>query len=129
MTTFEESPESAFERGKRAGEIDARLDGHDKHLAKINGSMDRFAIEMKNLTLAVQRLGDEAISRNASVDARDAARDATVVATAAALEKEAASRRDKATSKWTPLERLGGAIGALAALAVAIGTAYLAMKP
>ena len=110
---FIESPEAAYERGQRAGEVDARLNDHDRKFEKINGSMDRFALEMKSLAMAVQRLGDQAISR-----------DATVVTTAAALKDAEEARRDKADRKYTPMERLITALGAAGVCAGSIIAYY-----
>jgi hypothetical protein len=85
-----ESSQEAFDRGAAAGEIAARLLGHDKHFEKINGSLDRVAEEMHGLKLAVQRLGDQAVSR-----------DATVLTTAAALKDAEEARRDKTEQAWS----------------------------
>jgi hypothetical protein len=108
---------SEYERGVAAGQVLSRLDSHDQHLAKINGSMDRVASEMKRfndvsqeLLLAVQRLSDAA----------DADR-ATVVTTATALEKAESARRDKSETHWTPFARMITVIVAVATLLAAIG--------
>lgn len=109
-----ESPQDAYERGEVAGQIAARLAGHDKHFAAINGSLAKLATEMHELTLAVQRLGDQAVSR-----------DATVITTAAALKEAEAARRDRADRSWSPLTRLGVAAGIVAALV----TVYFLIQP
>jgi hypothetical protein len=103
---------SEYERGVAAGQVLSRLDSHDQHLSKINGSMDRVADELNKLNklnvellLAVQRLGDAANSDRA-----------TVITTATALEKAEAARRDKSVSRWTPVERLIGIAFAVVAL-------------
>lgn len=95
----------AYDRGHVAGGIDARLAGHDRHFAKINGSIERLANEMHALTLAVQRLGDQAVSR-----------DATVVTTAAALKDAEDARRAQSDQSWSPWAKLGVLVGAIAAL-------------
>lgn len=96
--------ESEFDRGHLAGKISERLDSHDKHFAAINGSLGDVARELHEMRLSVQRLGDQAISR-----------DATVVTTAAALKDAEEARRDKTTQAWTPIAKalaiLGAAIG------------------
>lgn len=102
-----------YERGVVAGEIAARLADHDQHLAKINGSMNDVARALHALTLAVQRLGDQA---DASAK--------TVIATAAALEKADAARRAQSETSWSPLTRIGVAVSIIVAL---IG-AYLALR-
>jgi hypothetical protein len=113
-----ETPQEAYDRGEVAGQIAARLAGHDQHFEAINGSLAKIADEMHELTLAVQRLGDQAISR-----------DATVVTTAAALKDAEAARWDRSDRSWdrsdrswSPLARLSAAIGGAAAL---IGTYFL----
>ena len=111
-----EPVEDAYERGHIAGEIAARLAGHDRHFAAINGSLADLAREMHGLTLAVQRLGDQAVSR-----------DATVVTTAAALKDAEDARRAKSEQSWSPWQKIFAAVGASAALAAVIGF-YLALK-
>jgi len=67
------SEREAYDRGREAGEIHARLAGHDQHFAAINGTIARFGDEMHELVLAVQRLGDQALARQAVEDAATAA--------------------------------------------------------
>lgn len=102
-------PDDAYDRGHIAGEIAARLAGHDRHFEAINGSLADIANEMHALTLAVQRLGDQAISR-----------DATVVTTAAALKDAEDARRAKGEQTWTPFARTIAVLGGLAALAAVV---------
>jgi hypothetical protein len=104
--------QNEYERGVAAGQVLARLDSHDQHLGKINGSMENVAEEMHKLNrantellLAIQRLADAA-----------AADRATVVTTATALEKAEAARREKSVRRWTPVERLIGLVFAVVAL-------------
>jgi hypothetical protein len=104
----EENNES-YDRGHVAGEIAARLAGHDKHFAAINGSLSDLANEMHLLTLAVQRLGDQAVSR-----------DATVLTTAAALKDAEAARREKGNQSWSPWARIFATVAAVAAALAAI---------
>jgi hypothetical protein len=105
----------AFERGVTAGEVAARLRGHDEHLARINGSVDRMADEqagtntrLDGMLMALQRLGDAAQSDRA-----------TVVTTASALEKAEQARRDKSETRWSPLARVLAVVVAVAAVAAA----------
>lgn len=100
----------AYDRGHTAGEIAARLAGHDRHFATINGSLAAVALEMHALTLAVQRLGDQAVSR-----------DATVITTAKALKDAEDARRDNAERAWSPVSRLLAVVGGFAALATVVG--------
>jgi hypothetical protein len=109
-----ESSQEAFDRGAVAGEIAARLKGHDEHFAKINGSLDLVAEEMHGLKLAVQRLGDQAVSR-----------DATVLTTAAALKEAEAARRDKSEQAWSPVAKAFAVIAAVATVIGLVTTLYL----
>ncbi len=117
--------QNAFERGKRAGQVDAALVDHDERLDKINGSMERLATEMSGVKLAVQRLGD---------DARSAA--TTVLATAKALKEERdataealRARTERADQRWTPMTRLGAVLGSFATFVGGVVAVYLALKP
>ena len=101
--------DGAYERGVSAGEIAQRLNDHDRHFAKLNGSMGDVAAELRGLTLAVQRLGDAAESDRA-----------TVITTATALEKADQARRDTSERHWSPLTRFGIAAGVVAAMATVI---------
>ena len=93
---------SQYERGVAAGEIAARLRGHDEHLAAINGSMADVARQLKALVLEVQWLADAA-----EADRR------TVVTTAKAL-------KDASDAGWSPWARAGAMLAALAATGGAI---------
>jgi hypothetical protein len=108
-------PDDAYDRGHIAGEIAARLAGHDQHFATINGSLADIAQELHKQTLAVQRLSDQA-EANAK----------TVITTAAALKDAEDARRAKGEQSWTPFARLLAVLGGLAALAAVIGL-YLAL--
>ena len=110
-------PDDAYDRGHTAGGIAERLASHDRHFKAINGSLADIAKEMHALTLAVQRLGDQAV-----------ARDATVVTTAAALRDADEARRAQADRSWSPYARAIAVVGALAALASIVGL-YLALRP
>ena len=101
-------PEADFDSGFAAGEIAAKLKEHDSHLTKINGSMERVADTLQALTLAVQRLGDQA-----EADRR------TVITTAAALKAAEEARLATSEKHWTPWQRAFAAIGALVALVTA----------
>jgi hypothetical protein len=101
-----------YDRGVAAGQVLARLDSHEAHLSAINGSTERVAMELSRLSkgnaellLSVQRLADAA-----EADRR------TVIATAAALEKDEAQRRGNSERKWTPVQRLIAVLGVVIAL-------------
>jgi hypothetical protein len=115
-------PDDPYARGHAAGEIGARLASHDKHFAAINGSIGDLRDEMHSLTLAVQRLGDQAM-----------AREATVLVTAAALKDSEEARRigevaerDKSEQSWSPWTRV---FAVLAAIATAVGLYVLLVDP
>jgi hypothetical protein len=94
MAEPQEATEAAERRAFAAGQIDARLAGHDEHFARINGSIERLADEMHLMNLVVQRLADDA-----------KANEATVIKTAAALKDADIARREKSDSSWTPFQR------------------------
>lgn len=98
-----------YDRGVAAGEIAQRLAGHDEHLAKINGSVDRVADRLDALVLAVQRLADAT-----------AADRATVVTTAAALKDADEARRATDVRHWTPFQRGIAVIGAVGVIATIV---------
>lgn len=100
-----------YERGHNAGGIAERLASHDRHFEAINGSMADTVRALEALTLAVQRLSDQAISR-----------DATVVTTAKALKEAEEARRDKTNQSWSPLARISAVAATIATL---IGLFYL----
>jgi uncharacterized coiled-coil protein SlyX len=83
--------DDAYERGKIQGVVDARLTEHGEHLEKINGSMSLVADRLKDIDLSLQRLTD-----------RFDAAQATVIATANALEKAEQARRVKTETTWSP---------------------------
>ena len=103
--------DGAAGRDYERGRVDQTLSEHATHLARINGSIDRFADEVHELTLGIQRLADAA----------DADR-STVKVTAQALEKAEQARWDKSEQGWTPFQRGLAIIGGLAAI---IGAIYL----
>lgn len=100
-----ESTGDAYDRGVIAGEIAARLAGHDNHFALINGHLADISVEMHGLTLSVQRLADQA-------DANQR----TVVTTAAALKDAEAARRDRTAQTWSPVQKAITIILALTAI-------------
>lgn len=109
MTTGQQDD---YDRGHTAGGTDARLAGHDKHFAAINGNLGRIDEKLARMELALQRLAD----------ATDADR-RTVVTTAAALKSADEARRSSDTDRWTPWQKgiaLLGAIGAVVGIVIAI---------
>lgn len=112
-----EASDDPYSRGVAAGEIGARLAGHDKHFATINGSISGLRDEMHLLTLAVQRLGD----------AMDNDRK-TVVTTASALKDAETARRDKGEQSWSPWAKMSTTVGALAAFVGLVAGLYALLK-
>jgi hypothetical protein len=109
--------ESEFDRGHLAGEIAARLEGHDRHFSTINGSLERIAANLEKQTLAIQRLGDQAES---------AAK--TVITTASALKDAEAARREKSNQSWTPVAKGLAILGSAVAVIGLIVTIVLATR-
>jgi hypothetical protein len=103
-----ESSQDAFDRGHLAGEIAARLAGHDQHFAAINGSLDKIAAGLASQTLADQARAD-AVTR---------------VATATALKDAEEARRDKGDQSWTPFQRAFAVVAAVAAGVVIWATLF-----
>jgi hypothetical protein len=105
-------PESEdYKRGHDAGGIAERLDSHDRHFALINGSLADMVREIHGLALALQRLADQAV-----------ARDATVLTTAAALKEAEEARRDKTEQGWAPWQKALAVVAGLVAVAGLIVT-------
>ncbi len=82
------------------GRIAERLDGHEKRLAAINGSINKVGTELEGVRLELQRLGDNAIAASA-----------TVIATALALEKADTARRIKSDTNWSPIQKVIAIVG------------------
>jgi len=117
-----ELPEAAYDRGHLAGEIAARLDGHDKHFTDINGQIKRLITEVHDLVLAVQRLADQGIAdAKTRVSTAEAVEKARMEA-AATLETERVIRRDRSESAWSPVAKVIAVVGVvLGAITTMIG--------
>ncbi len=98
-----------FERGEKAGRIDALLEAHTDHLAAINGSIDRFADS--NIELASE-------IRSVQEQLRLAAERVVVAATTLATETE--RRRSELADANTDTDRTFTRRHALAGLALAL---------
>lgn len=121
-----EPPDDAYDRGHLAGEIAARLAGHDEHFRDINGQIKMLITETHDLVLAVQRLADQAIAdaktRVSTAEAVEKARKEA----ADALESERVIRRDRSDTAWSPVAKAAALLGALAAVvAAALGVKAL----
>ena len=113
-----------YDRGVAAGQLLQRLDGHDEHLARINGSIGDSARAQEAAARALDRL---AMQVQRLADAADADR-AKAVALATGLKDADEARRNTETQRWAPLTRLGlvlGAIAAAIAIVAAIATHHL----
>jgi len=49
----------AYERGRREQQVDSRLDGHDRHLKAINGSIERGAKATERVEDKVDKLSEQ----------------------------------------------------------------------
>lgn len=92
-----EDSNAAYERGVTAGDIAARLAGHEARLGALNGNLARMADEMAGVKMALQRLADQAEGRDTTVITK-------------ALDKADTRRREAA---WSPVAKLATGIGML----------------
>lgn len=99
------TPGEAYGRAFEDGRVAALLTAHEGRLNKINGSQERTVEALEKLTLAVQRLSDQA----------DAAA-TTAVTTAKALKDADEARRGRSEQSWSPFARVFAAVAALATL-------------
>ena len=100
-----------YSRGMARGETETLLAAHSAQLVLLTE-------EVHKLTMAVQRLADQAV-----------ARDATVITTAAALKDADQARRVMAAGRWSPFQRAFAVIGALAALATVVSGRFGVASP
>lgn len=108
---------AAYASGVEAGVILQRLQEHDRHFAKINGSMERIADQMGRMNSNLEKLNLQVIS--------DAA---TRVTTAAAVKEYDEARRQQSVSTWTPLTRVLAVVGAIVGVVGTIITFVIAMQ-
>ncbi|MER7587824.1 hypothetical protein ABTW72_09805 [Micromonospora sp. NPDC127501] len=111
MTSPENTEEkaAAYARGLDAGRIEQRLQGHDEHLRKINGSIDSMTQALRSLTEEL-RGNVTRFSANVTADRRDAAERDKI---AAALVKEAGIVASERTVRWTTWQRWFAVVGAI----------------
>jgi len=112
-----------YERGIQ----DQRLQGHDDHLKKINGSLELIAKdttgikgELMSLHLAFQRLADAVDANQQTVATTAAAVEAERKSTAGALETQRIALKDSSEKRWSPLGRAVALITIVSALAALI---------
>ncbi|MFG1894846.1 hypothetical protein ACGFIP_12580 [Micromonospora zamorensis] len=104
-----EEKTAAYNRGLDAGRIEQRLQGHDEHLRKINGSIDSMTQALRSLT---DELRSDAASFSADVtsDRRDTSERDKI---AAARLEEAGIAQSQRTVRWTAWQRWFAVIGAI----------------
>jgi septal ring factor EnvC (AmiA/AmiB activator) len=100
-----------FSRGRESGRQDQQLDDHAQHLAKINGSIERFSTSLDGLQAEVSQLREDLRTR----DTRETAAKETLAAETQrrkeALEVTAADIKGVADAKdrtFTRREKLMG---------------------
>lgn len=106
-----------YERGVIAGEIAQRLLEHDRHLDRVNGSMEVVASRLNGVERGLQRISD-------SMDADRV----TVVKTAAALKDADDARRQKDDRTWSPFAHLVMVATTFAAVLTAVGVILAHLK-
>jgi len=109
-------PEESYIRGREAGAVDTRLEQHEERLHTLNGHLADVGEELRKVGLTLQSISDK-------IDAAAA----KALATAEALADASTARREsdreakeKEEGKWSPLQKVFGTIGAIAALMAAL---------
>jgi hypothetical protein len=110
---IEETNKEAYERGAVAGEISARLAGHDTHFAAINGHLAEMIVEIREMKMSMQRIEDAGDARAADHSS-----------TGAAIKESTADRRAR-VEQWYFLV---GMIGVFLAVALSALSIYLVLK-
>jgi hypothetical protein len=106
---------SEYDRGVAAGEIATRLQNHEEHLSKINGSMEDVAHELSGVKLTLQRMADSMDADRRTVVTTAEALKQERESTAAALASTRIQQKETAERRWTPFQRGAVIIGAIAA--------------
>ena len=111
MTTPENTEEkaAAYARGLDAGRIEQRLQGHDEHLRKINGSIDSMTQALGSLTEEL-RANVNLLGSNVTADRRDATERERI---AAVRVEEAGLAESQRTVRWTAWQRWFAVVGAI----------------
>ncbi|WP_433317514.1 hypothetical protein ACQP0U_09255 [Micromonospora sp. CA-269861] len=111
MTSPESTEEkaAAYARGLDAGRIEQRLQGHDEHLRKINGSIDSMAQALRSLTEEL-RANVSLFSANVTAGRRDASERDRI---AAVRVEEAGLVESQRTVRWTAWQRWFAVVGAI----------------
>ncbi|MBX7268632.1 hypothetical protein KIF24_23170 [Micromonospora sp. Llam7] len=100
---------AAYNRGVDAGRIEQRLQGHDEHLRRINGSIDAVTRALQALTEELRtnatRLDARVTSGRRDADERDRI--------AAARLDEVGIAESERTVRWTAWQRWFAVVGAV----------------
>lgn len=122
-----ESSADAFERGHNAGVTAAELIEHGRRLDRVNGSIERHAVALETMALAVEKLSAQTQADNRAILAQMMASAEAVRTTADALAKAEDARiaadrvqRDHNDRRWSPLTRAGVVVSVLVGLATLV---------
>ncbi|MFE9194152.1 hypothetical protein ACFYL6_31550 [Micromonospora sp. NPDC007208] len=100
---------AAYARGLDAGRIEQRLQGHDEHLQRINGSIDAMTEALRSLTEEL-RGNVSLFSANVTEGRRDASERDRI---AAVRVEEAGIVESQRTVRWTAWQRGFAVVGAI----------------
>ncbi|RAO60757.1 hypothetical protein LUPAC06_01380 [Micromonospora saelicesensis] len=100
---------AAYARGLDAGRIEQRLQGHDEHLRRINGSIDAMTQALRSLTEEL-RGNVTLFSANVTAGRRDASERDRI---AAVRVEEAGIVESQRTVRWTAWQRWFAVVGAI----------------
>ncbi|MEO3773326.1 hypothetical protein [Micromonospora sp. B9E7] len=111
MTSPENAEEmaAAYARGQDAGRIEQRLQGHDEHLRRINGSIDSMTQALRSLTEEI-RANASLFSATAISNRRDTSERDRI---AAVRLEEAGIAETQRTVRWTAWQRWFAVVGAI----------------
>ncbi|MBG6103307.1 hypothetical protein IW249_003721 [Micromonospora vinacea] len=100
---------AAYARGLDAGRIEQRLQGHDEHLRRINGSIDSMTQALRALTEEL-RGNVTLLGANVTAGRRDASERDRI---AAVRLEEAGIVESQRTVRWTAWQRWFAVVGAI----------------
>jgi hypothetical protein len=103
---------SDYDRGLKEGRIDALLESHTKGIARINGSIERFAQSVEALEAAVIEGLEKLSSAVRTLQEQGRAAALAVQVAAETLEADAARRRLELETKATELAATASALAA-----------------
>lgn len=109
--------DEAYKRGRAEGEIAVRLDGHDRHFASINGSLEEISKAMQATTLALQGINNQM-----------EAREVIATATTAALKAAEDNRVRQAEQRWAPVTKVFAVVAAASTMVSLVTTLFLVLK-